>query len=381
MKILITGSHFTPAQAVITELLTDQDIKIVYIGRSYTREGDKTPSVESQVLPKLGVKFLSITTGRLQRSFTKFTVPSLLKIPLGFIQAFYYLVSEQPDVVLSFGGYVAVPIVIVAWLLSIPIIIHEQTLISGLANSISSLFADKVAVSFENGRNFRGKKVVVTGNPIRSEILAAYYGNNSKTGEKIKNFIKRAEKNKLPVILITGGNQGSHIINLVVEQSLSKLIKLGFIIHQTGDSGFKDFEHITQNLNLGSQGDRYLITKWIDGADMGFIFKHADLVVSRAGINTLSELSLFSIPAILIPLPYIHKDEQDVNAKYFQKLGLAQILPQSELKVEKFILEIRQALNNLKNFKSSAQMAKEVVILDAAKRLSLETVLLAKPKS
>lgn len=376
MKILITGSHFTPAQAVITELLKSPEMKVVYVGRSYTREGDTTPSVESQVLPNLGIKFLPITTGRLQRSFTSYTIPSLLKIPIGLIQALYYLVVEQPDVILSFGGYVAVPTVISAWLLSIPVIIHEQTLVSGLANFVSSLFADKIALSFVGSQDFQAKKIVVTGNPIRSEILAAYRDNNPKASKKIKRFINKAKKAKLPIILITGGNQGSHIINQVVERSLPEMVKLGFVIHQTGDSHFQDFEHINENLSLDNYQDRYLVTKWIDASDMGFIFKYANLAVARAGINTLSELALFSIPTILIPIPYIHKDEQNVNAKYFQKLGLAQILAQSDLKPEKFLDLIKQSVHNLKELKRSTQSAKTVVILDAAKRLALETILL-----
>src|SRR3990167_5082544 len=160
MKILVTGAHFTTAVAVIEELKNlpagrqeQKDIDIVYVGRKTTREGDSSHSVESQVLPQLGVKFISIITGRLQRAFTIYTFSSLLKIPIGFLQSFFILLKEKPDVILSFGGYVAVPLVIAGWLLSIPIIIHEQTLVSGLANTISSFFADKVAVSFENDNN------------------------------------------------------------------------------------------------------------------------------------------------------------------------------------------------------------------------------------
>src|SRR5260221_10967548 len=134
MKILLTGAHFTPAQAVIEELQDDK-IEIVYVGRTTTREGDSTPSVESEVLPKLRVKFVPIIAGRIRKVFDLWTIISLLKIPIGFIQAPFILLSENPDVIVSFGGYVAVPVVIWGWLLSKPIIVHEQTLVTGLANS------------------------------------------------------------------------------------------------------------------------------------------------------------------------------------------------------------------------------------------------------
>ena len=190
MRILLTGTHFTTAAATIPELQKFHDVKLVYVGRKTTKEGDSTPSVESIELPKLGVKFIPITTGRLQRSFTLYTIPSLLKIPVGFIQALFIILKEKPDVVLSFGGYVGVPIVFWAWLFSIPVIIHEQTLVSGLANTISSWFADKIAVSFESDDSFNGEKVILTGNPIRQEILDA-------------KVVRR--RSLLPTILITGG--------------------------------------------------------------------------------------------------------------------------------------------------------------------------------
>src|SRR5437868_379316 len=119
MKILVTGAHFTPAVATIEQLKKYPDISIVYVGRKTTQEGDSSPSAESKILPTLGIKYIPITTGRLQRSFTIYTIPSLLKIPIGFIQAFYLILKEKPTVILSFGGYVALPLVFVGWLFSI----------------------------------------------------------------------------------------------------------------------------------------------------------------------------------------------------------------------------------------------------------------------
>lgn len=374
MKILITGSHFTPAQAVIEELQKNSKVEIVYFGRKFTREGDKSPSVESEILPKLGVKFIPVIAGRLQRSFTRYTVSSLLKVPLGILQSFYLMVREQPNVILSFGGYVAVPTVISAWILSIPVIIHEQTLVSGLANTISSWFASKIAVSFPDNKSFDPNRTVVTGNPMRKGLFEI----NRKS--EFSKIVESAKKEKLPLILITGGNQGSHVINEAVYEILEELNEAAFIIHQTGDSKFKDYERLSDKKNSLKFLNRYFVAKWISGNEIGFIFKDADLVVSRAGINTLLELAYFGVPTLVIPIPYIYKNEQMVNARFFAKAGLAKILPQSELTAERLLKEIKEMTCDLAVLNKRAQEAKGVVIPDAAKRLALETLLLAEKK-
>ncbi|MDO8498825.1 MAG: UDP-N-acetylglucosamine--N-acetylmuramyl-(pentapeptide) pyrophosphoryl-undecaprenol N-acetylglucosamine transferase [bacterium] len=377
MKILVTGTHFTPAQAVIEELQKWNGTKIVYIGRKFTREGDDSSSAESQVLPKMGVKFLPLTTGRLQRKFTIYTIPSILKIPFGFFQALYFLLREQPEVVLSFGGYVAVPTVFAAWLLSVPVIIHEQTLVSGLANTISSWFADKVAVSFPDNTLAKSRSVL-TGNPMRQELIST--DGVSFHEQEIKEVISLVHKEELPLILVTGGNQGSHVINEALGEVLEELTEQALVIHQTGDSKFQDFAKLEAKKNGLKHPQRYVVRKWIEGSDMGNIFKNAGLVVARAGANTLLELSYFQVPALVIPLPYISRDEQNINAKFFQRAGLAKILPQSELSGKRLLEDITQMLKDLPELKREASRAKSLVIPDAAKRLALETLTLIRQR-
>lgn len=376
MKILVTGSHFTAAQAVIEQLQKHPGVNIVYLGRAYTREGDPTPSVESQVLPKLGVKFVPLISGRLQRSFTRYTIPSLLKIPFGFIQAFYLLLKERPSVVLSFGGYLGVPVVISAWALSIPVIIHEQTLVTGLANEISSLFADKIAVSFNKNM---GKKMILTGNPIRKELLASF--KQQKAGNLTTDYHKILEvskKEKLPLIYITGGNQGSHIINETVYQILEELTKKACVIHQTGDSKFQDHDKLVAKQRELSFPQRYIVKKWVTTAELASFVKQIDLAISRGGINTLYELAYFGIPALVIPFPYLYKDEQTTNARYFAQLGMAQVLEQRDLSAPTLLEKVQQLLKQLPQRKKQAQGARSLVIPDASKRLALETLLLGR---
>src|SRR5438270_12832727 len=127
MKICITGGHLTPALATIKELQNRGNHAIFFIGRKTATEGDQTPSVESQIVPQLGLPFFAIRPGRLQRSFTRYTIPSLLRVPYSFFESFANLLRESPNVVVSFGGYVALPVVLAAWALRIPVVAHEQT--------------------------------------------------------------------------------------------------------------------------------------------------------------------------------------------------------------------------------------------------------------
>lgn len=368
MKILVTGAHFTTALAVIEELLKQPGVEIVYVGRKTTREGDPSPSAESQILPKRGVKFIPLITGRLQRSLTIYTIPSLLKIPIGLFQSLLIILSEKPDVVVSFGGYVALPLVIVAWLLSIPILIHEQTLVTGLSNKISSYFADKIAVSFSANHSFNRQKTFLSGNPLRKEFLEPKVWDWVDLSLWI---IDKAKKDKLPVILVTGGNQGSHILNLALEQTLDNLLKIACVIHQTGDSKYRDFERLEPK-----QNDRYLVRKFFY-EDMPTILIKADLVVSRAGINILTELAYLGKPTLVVPIPYLFADEQNKNAQYFEKLGLVKILPQSKLTGKSLLTNIKVMLKNLDFLNKQAKDAKASVIPAAAKRLGLETLILA----
>ncbi len=366
MKILMTGAHFTPAVAVAEELRKYSNTKIIYVGRNKTLEGDNSKSVESQILPKFGIKFIPIITGRLQRSFTIYTLPSLFKLPIGLIQAFYIVLREKPDLILSFGGYVAVPVVFIGWLFSIPILIHEQTLVSGLANKISSYFASKIALSFNQGQKF-SEKVIVTGNPIRRGVLNPI----TEMASEFQQLFKNARKQKLPVVLITGGNQGSHLLNISIEKIIDKLTKYSYVIHITGESKFQDFERLEK-----LQNDHFIVRKWI-GEEWGAILSKIDLVVSRAGINTLTEIAYMGKPALVIPIPYLYQDEQVVNANFFEKLGMVQILPQSRLSGEVLLKHIKLMFSDLDNLTKKAKGLKSVVLTNGAKRLALEAVILS----
>ncbi len=368
MKVLITGTHFTPAQALI-EVLKEKRFVLVYIGRKNTMEGDWVSSIESKILPKYGVKFLPLFAGRLQMVFNIYSVVSLLKFPVGFVQSFIYVLREKPDVTVSFGGYVGFPVVFSSWLLSVPVLVHEQTLVSGLSNKLSSFFADKIAVSFKNHDFLKNPKAFFSGNPVRKEVLQ-----NSKPTKEFKDFLENAKKHKRLVVLVTGGNQGSHLINETVFELLPSLIKKYSIIHQTGDSKFKDFEKLKVAMEGLEEREFYLPKKWIDAPEWSYSLRNVDLIISRAGINTLFEIAYLKKPAIVIPHPFVFQDEQTKNAQYFSKYGFIEILYQKELTPKKLMESIDKKLK-----KAPVKIPNlDLGVFNAAKTLALALMLLSK---
>ncbi len=338
MKIVIIGGHLTPALSLIEAL--EGKAEILYVGRKHALEGDKAVSLEYATITEKNIPFAQIKTGRLQRSLTKHTVPSLAKTPAGFLRSMLILKKYKPDVVVGFGGYVSVPVIMAAKVLRIPIVIHEQTLEAGAANRFVAKFADKICVSFDSSiKYFPKEKVVLTGNPIRDAI------NHPKK--------KFPLESKDPVIYITGGSQGSHFINHMISENLAKLLDKYILVHQTGDSHeFKDYDKLSilkEGLNNGK--DRYIISKFYSPFEVGAIMKRADLVISRAGVNTISELIILEKPSYLIPLPISQKDEQLKNAEFLKKLGLGEIGNQKSLTPEIFLREVTGMIENIKNYR------------------------------
>ena len=340
MKILICGGHLTPALAFIKGLPNDS--QIIYVGRQHALENDAALSLEYQIISnEKDIKFINFQTGRLNRNFTKQTFISIFKTIRSFKQANEILKTERPDVVVGFGSYVSLPLGIMAYFRKIPLIIHEQTFRTGLTNKILAKFASLIAVSWKQSLQYFPKnKTVLTGNPALEEFFTK---NNSQV--KIK-----SKKNKL---LIIGGSQGSHFINNLVMQTIAILAKNYEIYHQTGDSQeFLDFSKLANIKKALPEkiAKNYNIVKFIDPKEIKNTFADADLVISRAGVNTVSMLMIMEKPALLIPLP-VNKSDQSFNAEFFRKSGLGETLSQNQLNPETFLNTINDMILNLNKFK------------------------------
>lgn len=362
MKIMISGTHFTPAQALIEKLLNSPSLDIVYVGRRSTREGDQTGSIESKVLPELGVKFIPLISGRLSRNFSIWTFLSLLKLPLGFIQSFWLVLKESPDVIVSFGGYLAFPIVFWGWWFSVPIVIHEQTMRLGLANWLSMPFATKIALAFPIKGLKNNKKVVVTGNPIRQSILSEIKGN-----KELESFFRN--DTTLPLLVILGGNQGSHFINRLIGENLVELTSKYRLIHQTGDSKLNDYDYLVEKQSHLINQKRYFVAKWFDSHDLASILSKIDLAITRGGINTLYELALRNKPGLIIPIPTAVQKEQLQNAKFFQKLKLGDYLTQGEITDQVFLHRLASIVRDKAKYQGNEE-SQQFFLANGASRLA-----------
>lgn len=359
-KIVVTGGHVTPALAVIDELKKKQ-WQIYFFGRRYASEIDKTISMEMEMLKEKDLTFIPITAGKIHRYLSRYTLISFLKIPIGFFQALGYLLKIKPQVILSFGGYLSVPVVFAGWLLRIPIVTHEQTASYGLGSKVNSLFAKRIAISWApTEKYFPKEKVVLTGNPIRKNIL--------KFDEKIWQVFDFDEK--LPLIFITGGNQGSHVINRTTQEIISQLVKDYNVFHQTGrlEADFDALEKIRQKLPSNLR-NRYHCKKYLNTQEMGTFLNKADLVISRAGANIITELAVLGKPVLLIPIPWAYADEQNKNAQLLAEAGIAEILPQVQLTPQKLSETIKKMVENLNQYKKNSLQTKKLVKLDAAQEI------------
>ena len=314
MKFLITGGHITPALAVATELKNRDAKDIVFVGRKYTYEDDREVSFEYQEVERDGYRFIDLKAGRLSRVLDFRSVLNILYVPLGFLGALRILRSEKPDVILSFGGYIALPISIVGSLLKIPVFTQEQTIAPGIANKIIAFFARRVFVSFpQSAHSFNKNKTIISGNPIRKEVF-------------IKKDIEESLDKSKPTLLIMGGSLGSHSINLHIENIVKKLCEKYNVIHQTGNvAKYGDYERL-RRLEIKD----YFVKDHIRGEVYGSYLSAADVIISRSGANTIFELIALKKPAVLIPLPWASGGEQQKQADVLKQAGAAEIFDQNQ---------------------------------------------------
>lgn len=367
MKIAITGGHITPALAVIEELQARKlNIEIVYFGRKYSFEGDKTLSNDYEIVSKLsGITYYNLETGRLQRRFSLKTIISLLRIPKGLYQAYKDLKQEKPEVVLSFGGYLAVPVVLSSALLKIPVITHEQTVVIGLSNRIISWFAKKILVTWEKSlKYFPQEKTTVVGNPVRKDIFTT----DKKTIKNLPPKLKAILKSKLDnpnkkLIYVTGGNQGSQTINHVVWDLLPELLKDYSVVHQCGR---KDWTAVEKGKIKIPEDDNYYVAPWIDEKQIGLVFNIADIIVSRAGANTVYEVACLAKPTIFIPIPWVVNNEQQKNAELLSNAGLASIVSENNLKPWKLKKRIDEMFDKLLTYQEKGLELQASMKTDAA---------------
>jgi UDP-N-acetylglucosamine--N-acetylmuramyl-(pentapeptide) pyrophosphoryl-undecaprenol N-acetylglucosamine transferase len=354
MKIVFSGGHHNAALEVAKNIkISRPEIKIIWYGHKHTTLSDNSLSAEYKEVTSAGITFRNINAGKVYKTYN---IKHWIRLPLGFFQSLWYLMKDRPCLIVSFGGYLAVPIVLAGRLQGIPSVTHEQTCVAGLANRFIAKFAKKVFITWPNSEvYFNKKKTIITGLPLRTAIFSA----------NPKEF---AFDNSLPTIYVTGGKQGSHVINMAVKDALPQIIKIANVIHQTGSSTeYNDFQALEEVRGSLAQDlkKRYILRQYVFEDEIGSVFSKADIIVSRSGAHMIYELIALKKPALLIPIPWSSHNEQYKNAEMLKREGGADILEQTNLSSSTLYEYLTKMIGQAGKYKSSAEKNTKIIKLDA----------------
>lgn len=327
-----------------------------------------TDSLYNEVIANAGIPIKTVRAYKLRRYWSIDNITDLINLPIGIIQAFYYVYSFMPDVVFSKGGYASFPAVLASWVFRIPIIIHESDSVAGLANTIEGKMASTISVSFdETKKYFSRKKTIITGNPVRREILQ---------GDIDRAIDEFGLERSMPTILILGGSQGSQKINNILLEALPKIIKKVQVIHQCGVDNYEDVKQSIADFGLANIQNYHLYPFLLD--NLSDAYAVCDLIISRAGANNISEIINLNKPVILIPLPNSAGDHQLKNAFYFSSKGAALMLDEVNLTPNMLYDAIFGILENKAKQVQMVRSARQLMAPDAAQLISEEIIRLGK---
>lgn len=368
MRVLFTGGatggHTMPIIAVaekVKELLSKSDnaSSFLFIGAD---------SPFNEVISNFGIPVKTIKAYKLRRYWSIDNFTDLINLPVGLIQAFFYVYSFMPDVVFSKGGYSSFSVAMAAWFFRIPIIIHESDSVAGLANTIEAKMANKVAISFSNaGRYFSKKKIIFTGNPVRQGILQ---------GSKDRAVEEFGLKRDMPTILVLGGSQGSQKINNILLEVLVKITAKVQVIHQCGVNNYEDVKKTISDFGLTSI-ENYHLYPFLS-SNLNDAYAISDLVISRAGANNIAEIINLNKPAVLIPLLNSASGHQLKNAYFYSSKGAVLLLDESNLTPNMLYDAIFGILDNKSKQTQMIRAARQLTSLNAAQLIAEEIVKLGR---
>ncbi|MCU4674213.1 undecaprenyldiphospho-muramoylpentapeptide beta-N-acetylglucosaminyltransferase [Catenovulum sp. 2E275] len=332
-----TGGHIFPGLAVAQELST-KGWQVLWLGTADRMEAD--------LVPKAGfdIEFINIKGVRNKSKLAKFKSPFMVLNAV--MQARKVIKQFKPDVVVGFGGYVALPGGIAAWLAKVPLVIHEQNAAVGLTNRILSRFANKVLVAF-SGFEHLGNKMVRVGNPLRKQIAPAV-----------------SPKVTAPVsILVVGGSLGAQALNQYVPKALAGFAQNDFcVLHQAGKGQQAETEQAYQQTAIN-----YQVVEFID--DMASAYEKADLVICRAGALTVSEIAAIGRASIFVPLPHAVDDHQTFNARVLVDASCGYLLPQNQLANGELAPLLAQIKAKPEQLIEMAAACKQVAVLDSREKI------------
>ena len=358
MRVLLTGGgtggHIYPALAIAAELRRRvPGCELLYVG---TREG-----LEGRIVPRAGLSFATVSARGLMRKAPREVLAGLVALMRGLWQADRILARFRPHVVVGTGGYVAAPVALAAVRRGIPLVIQEQNAVPGATNRLLARWARAVCVPFaEAGRFFPpGTPVVVTGNPVRPEILTV-----RRDEARARLGIGATE----PVVLVTGGSRGAERINRAALELAVAMAGWpeGVLLWASGERYHGELRMRLER-RLAAAGRqparRVRLFPYID--DMPTAYAAADLYVGRAGATTLAEITARGLPAILVPSPHVAHHEQDENARVLARAGAAVVIPDGELTGARLVALVRELLADPARLAAMARASRQLGRPDA----------------
>ena len=308
-----TGGHLFPGIAIAREFMArnaQNAVLFVSTGNPFERKTLSHAGFALEAVSVAGIKGRGIWQ----------KLKSLALIPLGIVQSVGIIRNFKPDLVLGVGSYAAGPVVLTAWMTGIPVVLHEQNILPGITNRTLARFARRIYVSFENtaGR-FDTAKVRLTGNPVRPEIMQPPAAEDRENNG-------RPEQVPVLNILVAGGSQGAHAINMAIVAAL-RLIRQKErlkVVHQTGAA---DEDHV--RAAYAAQGVNAVVAAFFD--DMDSRYRQADLIICRAGATTVAEITAVGKAALFIPFPFAADDHQRLNAEALAAQGAAEMIEEKHL--------------------------------------------------
>ncbi len=341
-----TGGHLFPGLAIAQEFMTrDKRNTIIFVSTGN--------ALERSVLSETDFKLETITAEGIKGRGLWNQAKSALKIPKGIIESLRILKDYKPDLTIGLGSYSAGPVVVGAWLRGTKIALHEQNILPGITNRILARFADRIYVSFDDTKTrFKQHKVRLTGNPVRRELLNHYKEHEVFRGSK--SFC----------VLVIGGSQGAHSINMTVIEALDHLTQKEnlFFIHQTGGADEQLVSAAYERRNIAARVQSFF-------KHMAPLYKQADLIVCRAGATTVAEITAMGKAVIFIPFPFATDNHQALNAGTLVREGAAEMILQKDLSAEVLSQKIAHYAAHPQVLEKMAARTAQLGHPDAAKQI------------
>jgi UDP-N-acetylglucosamine--N-acetylmuramyl-(pentapeptide) pyrophosphoryl-undecaprenol N-acetylglucosamine transferase len=314
-----TAGHIYPALTVAALFTSDGPDSVTYVG---TASGP-----EARLVREADVPFEVLPARGFDRSRPWSLLIALAVLGTSFLRCVVRMGKKRPDIVVGFGGYVCVPVSLAAIVLRIPLVLHEQNSVPGLANRILSRWATAVAVTYSGSAAhlYSGTRVIVTGNPVRSAILEA----DPARGRSLAGFPEGAT-----VLLVFGGSRGSRHLNEAMVASRATFLGIAPDVHIVHVTGRDEYASVVSTLESDELG-RYHVIDYAE--DMGSLLAAADVVIARAGATSIAEITALGRPAVLVPYPYATDDHQTLNARGLVEQGGALLVPDEMLDDPMFV--------------------------------------------